>query len=188
MNRLLIFLFLVLAAGFVVFGGGFNLSKNSVSPVPMPTASPSQNIEVFSPDGSKKLTLKTQTRNDGSVIYSVFASDTNGRNSSLIFSKTISKGSINLPANSWSPDNKYLFIKDSEGGDVDYLVFRADGKPFTEAQKYLDATSLFKSKVKNFTLKSITGWDDPVLMSVRTTDNTHFWFAVETQSFIQLVR
>lgn len=186
MKKYIILLF-VSILGFVILGRGVNLSKTSVQQVVSPTPSPYQSSEVLSPDGSKKVTLKSYTLNNGLTVYSVYTSDKNGLNKSPIFSKTLSRGSIALPANSWSPDNKYLFIEDREGID-NYLVFKSSGLAFGDGEKYLNATLLFNTKVKNFMLKAITGWDDPVLMSVRTTDGTHFWFAVETQNFIQLVR
>ena len=186
MKKYAILLF-VLVVGFLILGRGVNLSGTSAPKLSSPTPTPYQSSEVPSPDGSKKVILKSYALNNGSTVYSVYTSDGNGLNKSLIFSKTISKGSIFLPGNSWSPDNKYLFIEDREGAD-NYLVFKSSGLAFADGEKYLNATSLFDTKVKNFTLKSMTGWDDPVLMSVWTTNGTHFWFAVETQNFIQLVR
>lgn len=148
----------------------------------------SQSRQVDSPDGSMMLIMKRDKDSNGASVYSFTVKDGSGRELP-IFEKTVKFGeTMDLPQNSWSPNNKYLFIKDNNGYKTDYLVFKADGGSFPAGEKYLNATALFDQKVKNYNLKSMTGWDDPVLISVRTVDGPHFWFDLTTQSFIQLVK
>lgn len=187
MKKTLILL-LILTAGLAIFEQKIGSLNNSISQIPVVTPTPVLSSRVPSADGLKNLVMKYKNLENGSIVYSFYAIDKNGRNSLLIYSKAVAKGSMALPANSWSPGNKFLFIEDREPGSLDYLVFKSNGESFTSGEKYLDVTKLFTAKVKNFTLKSVTGWDDPVLMSVRASDGTHFWFAIETQNFIQLVR
>lgn len=144
--------------------------------------------EVRSSEGTMKLIMTTKENLDGTVLYSFSISDPSSKTTPL-FAKRVAKGEeMALPQNSWSPNGKYVFIEDRRGLVVDYLVFKTSGEAFTNGQKYLNATALFNEKVKNYNLKAITGWDDPVLMHVLTFKGPPFWFDITTQSFIQLVR
>lgn len=166
-----------------------NKSQKKNEPVvPQEAVQLQQTSEVGSIEGTMKLVMAKKENNDKTVLYSFAISD-QSRKTTPIFSKTVGTGeTFALPQNSWSPNSKYVFLEDRLGSMVDYLVFKTNGEPFTDGQKYLNATSLFNQKVKNYNLKSITGWDDPVLMHVLTFKGPPFWFDLTTQSFIQLVR
>lgn len=144
--------------------------------------------EVRSLEGTLKLVMTRKENSDETATYSFTTSDASNKKT-LIFGKTVGKGEMMLPAhNSWSPNDKYVFIEDIKGSLVDYLLFKANGESFASGEKYLNVTALFNQKVKNYNLKAITGWDDPVLMHVITVNGPLFWFDVTTQSFIQLAR
>lgn len=144
--------------------------------------------EVRSLEGTFKLLMTKKENEAGSTTYSFLVSDLSGKTTE-IFEKIVGKGeAMNLPQNSWSPNNKYVFIEDRKGSLTEYLVFKTSGEPFENGQKYLNATALFNQKVKNYNLKAMTGWADPLLVSVLTVKGPPFWFDVTTQSFIQLVR
>lgn len=156
--------------------------------VPQEAAQLPQTSEVRSLEGTLKLLMIKKDNENGNTLHSFLVSDESGKTTS-IFEKTVGRGEImSLHHNSWSPNNKYVIIEDKRGSLTDYLVFKTNGEPFTNGQKYLNATALFNEKVKNYNLKAITGWDDPVLMSVLTVKGPKFWFDVTTQSFIQLAR
>jgi len=166
------------------------IQKGQVQPNPIisPTKplSPPISTETLSGDGTMKATMKSQENLDGSTVYSLFISDSSGKNSKNLYSKTVQKGSIELPINSWSPDDKYLFVLDKEAGD-NYLVFKSNGEPFISGDKFIDATSLFKKKQPGFSLSEVTGWDGVGLMHVKAT-NASFWFDIDSQNFLQLAR
>src|SRR6266852_2477394 len=75
---------------------------------PAKPLSPLKSAETLSGDGKMKLTMKSQERLDGTNVYSFFVSDFLGKENKLLFSKTVSKGTMELPRNSWAPDNKFL--------------------------------------------------------------------------------
>lgn len=146
-----------------------------------------QTSEVRSLEGTLKL-LMTKKEESGNTVYSFLVSDESGK-TTPIFEKTVGRGeTLNLPQNSWSPNNKHVFIEDEKGSLVNYLLFKSNGESFANGEKYLNVTNLFNLKVKNYNLKAVTGWDDPVLMSVFTVKGPKFWFDVTTTSFIQLAR
>jgi len=186
MKKLLILLFVLFAALVSLFAYQAGSKKQET---PLASASPIvQNSEVRSSEGDKKLKMSAKENLDGTISYSFSVPDSLGK-SQLIFAKTVGKGaSMALPQNSWSPNSKYFFIEDREAGGVDYLVFKVNGEPFLSGEKYLNVTFLFAEKVKNYNLKAITGWDDPVLVHVLTVKGPPFWFEITSQSFIQLVR
>lgn len=155
---------------------------------PKVQASTPKASEVRSLEGTMKLLMTSKENPDKTLTYFFTVSDPSGK-TTPIFSKTATSGeAMALSHNSWSPNNKYLFIEDRFSTFTDYLVFKVNGEPFTNGEKYLNATNLFKEKVKNYNLKAITGWDDPVLVHVQTVKGPPFWFDLTTQSFIQLVR
>ncbi len=186
MKKLLILLIALILVLFIVKDYKSGSSKSVETPVP--SASPSiQRNETRSLEGDKKLIMTTKQNADGKIQYTFLIP--NSGNELVIFTKVADRGeTINLPQNSWSPSSKYVFLEDRRGSMVDYLVFKTNGEPFADGQKYLNATALFNAKVKDYNLKAITGWDDPVLMHVLTFNGPPFWFDLTTQSFIQLVR
>lgn len=161
------------------------LEKESIISGVKPLSSLKSSI-VLSGDGTMKVTMKSQEKLDGTTDYSFFVSDSSDKNSKLLYSKSIKKGSMDIPKNTWSPDNKYLFILDKEDGDH-YLVFKANGELFANGDKFIDATLLFEKKQPSFLLSEMTGWDGLGLMHVRAT-NTSFWFDIDSQNFLQLAR
>ena len=155
---------------------------------PQEAAQLPQTSEVRSLEGTLKLLMTKKENENANTVYSFFVSDQSGK-TTPIFEKTVGRGeSMSLHHNSWSPNNKYVLIEDRLGLATDYLVFKANGESFSGGQKYLNATALFNEKVKNYNLKAMTGWADPLLISVLTVKGPPFWFDITTQSFIQLAR
>lgn len=186
-KKLLAIVILIVLAS-TVFLYRFHRSSQIRLQNPVSTAESVTQSSVNSPDGTIKLIMSVKKNQNGASVYSFSTKDESG-NVVPIFKKTATFGeSMTIPPNTWSPNNKYLFIKDTNGYKIDYLVFKANGEPFTTGESFINATALFDQKVKNYNLKSMTGWDDPVLISVRTVDGPHFWFDLTTQSFIQLAR
>jgi len=186
--KLFILLIVIFATGAAVLRFQNSPSKSLETPISSAASPIIQNSEVRSLEGDKKLQMSAKENLDGTIKYSFSTLDSSGKNQ-ILFVKTVGKGaSMALPQNSWSPNSKYVFIEDREAGLVDYLVFKVNGEPFLNGEKYLNATALFNAKVKDYNLKSITGWDDPLLMHVLTFKGPPFWFDITTQSFIQLAR
>lgn len=187
MKKLLILLIILIVLSIFFIELQKSPSKNLGISVPSPSPI-AQNSEVRSLNGDNKLNMTTKLNADGTTQYIFLVTVPQGKTTQL-FTKTVGKGEEMVPAhNSWSPNNKYVFIEDRRGSIIDYLLFKASGELFTNNQSYLNVTALFSEKVKNYNLKGVTGWDDPVLMHVQTEGGPPFWFDLTTQSFIQLVR
>lgn len=161
---------------------------NSILIKPIAPTPAVQNSEVHSSDGEMNLIRQKQEQNDGSVAYLFFTSDISGNNKKLIFEKTVADGvSMEMSQNSWSPDNKYVFLREEKSDSFDFLVFNASGKNFSGGKKYIDVMPLFiESKIK-YGMRDITGWDSPTLLHV-ITSGPSYWLDVTTKAFLQLAR
>jgi len=157
-----------------------------------PTPSPTLAVEsatttsgVHSPDGSMKLAMK-KIKNADSSTYSFVVSGPEIE-SVEIYTKTLTTGEMSLPLNAWAPDNKYLFITESNGATDNYLIFKATGEEFSEGVTYIDFLSHYNEKMKQYALRDITGWDAPGLLYVRTSGPA-YWFELGSNAFYQLVQ
>ncbi|OGM56819.1 hypothetical protein A3A50_03820 [Candidatus Woesebacteria bacterium RIFCSPLOWO2_01_FULL_38_20] len=188
----LIFLFFItIATGIVIIGLGRSKKSNvnvtipevTLPNIPNVLAAPDTTLE--SPDGKDSLTIQEKIDKE-SIKYTITTS------LGLIFTKTVSKSdNLSLPFNSWSPDNKYVFIKEVSNGISNFYVLSSSNKPFPNNVKYLNVTESFANKIPDFKLQDITGWAAPTLLIVNSDKNNEsqgpsFWFDITSQNFIQL--
>lgn len=165
----------------------------SLTPTPsVIVPEPVETETMDSPDGEMKLTLEKQKT--GSNIKQVFFTSSKSENTKKeIFKKeTIIPTEINIPYNSWSPDNKFLFLEEKNPIKNNYFVFYANGQDFKTGSSYIDVQSLFQEKVKGFVIVDVTGWASPTLLLINTRSEAggggkaSFWLDVNSQSFIRL--
>ncbi len=170
-----------------------NLTEQPTFPVIQALAT-TEEKEVRSLDGSQKLIMKSQRQSDGTNTYSFTIVDTNKNSEQPLFAQTLpSASSMNLPQNSWAPDNMYVFVQENADGGVHYLVFKVSREPFTSGEQYIDVAPLFAKSQPNLKLKEVTGWDGPDTLHVTTTTpegakGPSFWFIVSSRAFLQLAR
>lgn len=169
---------------------GFS-SAQIVLPVPtlVPIQDASFKTEVHSPDGAWKVVLEKIVKSQVLAKYTIFVAEISGANEKIIFSKTLDENkAIQIPENSWSPDNKYLLLKENDSGKLSFFVLKATGETFTDGKEYIDVVSLFDSKKYGYNLSDITGWDSDILLHIFTvsengTRGPSFWFDVEGKYF-----
>lgn len=158
-------------------------------------STPAQKIDMASqptPDGKKKLLMEATHKKDIST-YVFTTSDGSGDNIQPLFTTTIQASAsatagLNIPFNTWSPDNKYLFIQTSDGNA---WVFNATGEEIVPGQLYFDVRDLFNAAEKKDIYEVTTGWASPTLLIINTRapDNTKgssYWFEVPSKAIIQL--
>ncbi len=149
-------------------------------------------VEVHSPDGKMKVVVDKKEQSGGSTLYTFNVSDISGTDSKTIFSKTLPPGQeVSVPENSFSPNNRYLFLKEKDTSGATFLVFKANGEVFQDGQNYIDVVSLFDAKKTGYKLQDVTGWDSDNLLHVFTVkDNGEkgpsFWFEIPDGAVIQL--
>lgn len=153
-----------------------------ISPIPI------EAINIMdSPDGSMTLTLKNKE-----TSYSLFASSKSDGQPQLIFKKEeVNSSKLEIPYNTWSPDNIYVFLKEKTPILDNFLVFQSSGSFFSNNLSYLSIQELFKKNVPDYTIEDVTGWGGINLIVINAKNiiddrKVSFWFDVPSQSFIQL--
>jgi hypothetical protein len=198
----LIIIFCLLVSAVVVYFGLYpklQISNTMPSPVPTPTSKPpvpvakaSQSESVVSSDGGMTLDTMKLTNDKGSTAYTFLVTSKAGGVQKGIFSKTEPAGTtLSVPANTFSPDDKYIFLKESSSSATGYFVLTSSGLPITKDVQTLDFSGLFAAKYSNYVITEATGWAAPTLIVINTnkTDDSlgpSFWFNVTSKSFIPL--
>lgn len=200
--KLLLFIFILLIVGIVwvtLTQRQYSTNTRAYADVPdSPTPIPPAIIlgemvtEVMdSPDGTQSLTMERRVRRDG-IEYSFFISKSSEDHKEFLYAKELSiTRNMSIPYNTWSPDNKYIFLKESDSTQDEYYVFYASGENFPNYTQYLNVQKLFEEKVDGYFITDVTGWAAPTLLIVNTQEKegdgkVSFWLDVRNQSFIRL--
>lgn len=198
-SKLLILICLVILAIGVLFvlrsrGKGpespfFGSGERSYSP-PVAKADPSHETALDSPDGKWTLTMKEEKSKDGAV-YTFWISGSDGSKKEIL-RKTVPSGtSMTIPYNTFSPDDKYIFLKEDSSGEALYLVLSVSGASLAKDTQALEISGLFADKYPDYKITNVTGWGGLTLIVVNTDkasggQGPSFWFDVGSRSFIQL--
>lgn len=201
-GRVFLFVAAIIVSG-IVFAGrngknpqftqrGVPLVEKSASYEAVDTATRVPQTETSSqssPDGKKILVLTTTHNSDGTLTHVFTTTDGDGGNKYDVYTATVPVAEeMSIPFNTWSPDDKYLFVLKHDG---DALVFRATGEEIVEGQLYLDVGDLFSASNKKDAYHETTGWASPTLLIVNTvredgTKGSSYWFEVPSKAIIQL--
>ena len=156
---------------------------------PTPTPTPSnlpvitQTNSVDSPDSQESVILEKITK-EGENNYSLYVLNKEDSYKTFIFTKKADANyDIIIPFNTWSPDNRYVFIIEPH---KTFSVWDTKG----EGQSS-NVSELFKAKYEDLILADITGWAAPDLLIVNTKTEAgdigpSLWFDVKSESFIKL--
>lgn len=163
---------------------------------PNPTSTPiskpkNSSMSQPSPEGAMMLTIKTKENSDGKTAYTIFVKSKDLVETE-IYKDTLNTGSsVDIPFNTWSPNNQHFFIKVSGKNKDNYLVFKASGEKFDEFD-YINATDKYVEDEIPYNLGQITGWAAPYLLIAQTTkpenneEGPSYWFEIPSQKYIQL--
>ena len=178
-------LFLSFVVGLLVYLLQMNRNRSVVlsiepeAPIVQATPIPTP-ISQVSPDGTYTVTLKTK-----GDLHEILVND------ALISTRSMESGtSLSIPFNTWSPDDKYFFLKATNNDKNEYLVMTGSGKPFAGDVSYLMVTDQFAQAHPESQIVDVTGWAAPTLLIVNAKSENEakmtFWFDVQTQKFIRL--
>lgn len=151
-----------------------------------------QTQDVHSGDGTVKLIMKAQTAKDGTANYTFTASEISGNNSHIILSKALGANeSMSIPYNTWSPDNKLVFIQYTNGSTTEYYVMKGSGEPWPNGEQYFTLRVEFEKRDGGLSVREATGWASNTLVvftTVKADGNRgpNYWFEVPSKAFIQL--
>lgn len=163
---------------------------------PIPAAPPAEvvpgpkTVTILAPNGKMNLIVKTVKEKSGTK-ETFFTQDIKTGREVEIYSEELSGSEILIPYNTFSPDNKYIFLKKTGPGGVGYFVVKTDGTNFSNDQKTADFLSLFNAKYPDHKVTDATGWGGVGLIVVNTDlakggQDHSFWYDVASNSFIQL--
>lgn len=168
------------------------VENNNAQASTLPTITPvpaEETTSQISPDGSKKIVLRTTHNTDGTLTFNISTTDDSGGNEQQVYTLTLpGTESMHIPFNTWSPNNRYFFlVKDN----TDAMVFNASGASFANDQPFLDATDTFNQRATGNTFSEATGWASDTLVIINTTtpDNAKgpsYWFEVPSKAVIRL--
>ena len=188
---------LFLAAG-LVFGGSLKLKKeipiktNLSYDVKAEIPLKDEKVDFISPDGKAILTVKRGREVNGIITQTFYISTEKDENPVKFFEKESSPESlISVPDNTFSPDNKYIFLKYDELGTIRYIVLRTDGEDIKKDGKTVEIVGLFNEKYQDFVITDVTGWGSYSLIVVNTDTldgktGPSWWFDLSNFSFIRL--
>lgn len=158
---------------------------------PAAKANSSQETTVGSPDGKLALMMR-EDKGKEDVTYVFTISNSSDGTQKEIFRKTVAIGfKMTIPQNTFSPDDRYVFLKQDGTGATSYLVLSASGAALTKDGQALEIVSLFNAKYPDYVITDVTGWGG-VNLIVFNTDKKEggqgpsFWFEVPAGGFIQL--
>jgi hypothetical protein len=159
-------------------------------PITITSIDPVQTTTMNSPDGTKTLTMKKQPIKDLKK-YSFYVSSTDTVEQMILSKELENTQNLEIPYNTWSPDNKYIFLKELTPILNNYYVFSTTGNPVPDNAQQVNIQELFSQKLPEYKITDVTGWAGPTLIIVNTTankdgQNISFWFDVTNQSFTQL--
>ncbi len=158
----------------------------TISPLPKTIT-----FSQVSPDGTHTLTMITTGRNT-TKTYTITTTSDSAPNPLTIYSTTLpDTESINIPFNTWSPDNKYVFLEHKTQQGTEALVMKASGEALSADASFYNVTSLFTAKNTGNTYDQTTGWASETLLIVNTklpdgSKGPSYWFEVPSKAIIQL--
>lgn len=194
----IIFLITFLLAIAVVILSARSTSSQKVEPneaqaVSNPSPTPlNELVGADSGDGKFTLTEIRRKAGDGNMAYSFKVIDHDKKTELILFEQTVSiDTSMEVPFNSWSSDNKQVFIQVNRPNEKTYYVFHADGSLYSNNEKYLDVIGYWKESKSLLSLREATGWAGPDLLIIYTsqedgTSGQPFWFVTGTRKFLGL--
>lgn len=146
---------------------------------------------ILAPNGKMSLIVKEEKGKDGQVTET-FSAQTDTKGTVDIYSEVLATGdSISVPFNTFSPDNKYIFLKRTSATGITYFVLKTDGTDFKDNEKTIDFVSLFNQKYPEAKASDVTGWGGMTLIVVNVdkpdgTVEHYYWYDVSSNSFIAL--
>lgn len=187
-RKILLPIFLVAISGLIVFNIFLPKPQSfTVTTVPaaIPPAFAASISSVDSPDGTKTLVMKT-VRGGAGNTYSFWVGNKE------IFSKFVDYSiTFSIPANTWSPDNRYVLLK--ETGNAGSVFFVLSGSVDASAQNDQTAsiTNVFATKHPDLKIQDATGWGGVNLVVFNTlkadgSRGPSFWFEMPSHAIIQL--
>lgn len=158
------------------------LTEASPSPEPI--------LSAISADGEVVLKMK-QTKGAETTTWTLTASQAEEAARTIWWQVLPYDTTMSIPFNTVSPDNKYLFLKQTGPDKTSYLVLTVSGEPIIPETQTIEFAKLFESEYPEYIITEVTGWGG-INLIVFNTDKVEggigpsFWYDVASRSFIRL--
>ncbi len=149
-------------------------------------------VDYLAPNGKATLTMKNGKEVKGVFTQTFYITSEEDKKPVKIFERDSSSDNlISVHHNTFSPDNKFIFLKSEDSGKTQYIVMRTDGKDIKEGSQNVEIVSLFSEKHPDFVITDVTGWGSYSLIVVNTDTKDgklgpSWWFDLSNFSFIRL--
>ena len=154
------------------------------------TPNPEQTLFANSSDGKINLEMKQQ-KNTDTITWTLTAKKDEEAANTIWWQTLAADNMISIPFNTVSPDNKYMFLKQSGPDKNRYLVLTTSGKSLNSGAQTVEFAELFETKHPEYIITEVTGWGGMNLIVFNTDKVTggigpSFWFDLSGKSFILL--
>ncbi|MCX6816721.1 MAG: hypothetical protein NTZ93_02570 [Candidatus Beckwithbacteria bacterium] len=155
-----------------------------------PSPGPVLNLSANSSDG--KIYLEMKQKKEANTITWTMTAKQGEETAKTIWWQTLpADTTISIPLNSVSPDNKYMFLKQTGPDKTRYIVLTTSGKPLGSGSQTVEFAELFELKHPEYIITEVTGWGGTNLIVFNTDKiagviGPSFWFDLSGKSFIQL--
>lgn len=148
-------------------------------------------VSILAPDGSMTLIVKNKRSGEDTINQKFSIMSEDDQTVEIYSSDSLKDQLVSVPYNTFSPDNKFIFLKTITPSGNEYIVMRTDGKFILEESKTVAVIESFNQKFQNLVVTDVTGWGGKNLIVVNTDLKEQgvgpsFWFDVSNLSFIRL--
>lgn len=166
------------------------------TPAPEPTETPAPVInekfaEAVSPDGKKTLAM-VATKDQLGDKYTLTLLTEKSDEPEVVYQELFSSGAVvELPFNAFSPEGKYIFLKQTNQNGTTYLTIPISKGFETGVRPVTNVSEIFYSKYSDYVITDVTGWGGVSLLVVNTNKvqgdkGPSFWFEASTGRFYKL--
>lgn len=150
------------------------------------TPEPTFEQEFLAPNGKDTLITRESRVESGSL--KTFLIRTSEGEVTPILSKTLSPTTaVSVPFNVFSPDNKFIFLKEEDEWGAKYFSLPTTQGSETEPTVF---SELFKQNYPNLIIEDVTGWGGMTLIVINARDEDDsrlsFWYDVTNGRFTAL--
>lgn len=148
-------------------------------------------VSILAPDGSMTLIVENKRSGEDTINQKFSIMSEDDQTVEIYSFDSLKDQLVSVPYNTFSPDNKFIFLKTITPSGNEYIVMRTDGKFILEESKTVAVIESFNQKFQNLVVTDVTGWGGKNLIVVNTDLKEQgvgpsFWFDVSNLSFIRL--
>ena len=130
---------------------------SQIQAIAEPSPSPEQTLAGISSDGKINLEMK-QEKGASAITWTLTAKQGEEAASTIWWQTLAAETTISIPLNTVSPDNKYMFLKQTGPDKTRYLVLTTSGKPLKSGAQTVEFAELFEAKYPEYKITEATGW------------------------------